>query len=183
MSSGKMIEFLKSVESRIPEYLDDKTIWRTRWIKPNRKGVKFKHTFERVYLPFKNFQFFINVMHPVENPEWHLHPRPAAFRVLSGKYKSTFSHYEVEREKREYSSKIIAPGQYYEMINPQLGHFVDVITDYTLSVSVIGEPYAKYNNRFKSLKYSGPPVEFIELSDKRKNEIIDMVISYYNHDK
>ena len=120
-------------------------------------------------------------MHPVKNPEWHLHPRPAAFRVLSGSYRSTFSYFEIDREKRAYWSKEINPGDYYEMTNPKLGHFVDILTDETLSVSVIGDPYGNHDAKYESLKYSGPPIDFIELPPQRKKEIINKTIIFYKN--
>ncbi len=106
---------------------------------------------ERLWLQRGEARLFLHRIHPCgpDQALWHPHPWPSAVCLLTGRYEhaiaGTASYDDgtgFARPTQALSRMVLTAGCAYEMVNPQTWHVVRPLDEPSLSVMLVGPPYA-----------------------------------------
>lgn len=99
---------------------------------------------ERLWTDYKDCRLSIHKIHPCEKPLRHVHPWPAAVRVLSGMYEMEMGIVEKSSSEWDYrllGSFLIGPGSEYDLTAVDTWHSVKPIKGPSISLMIMGKPW------------------------------------------
>lgn len=146
-----MIEHLKAFEvGRLREILFKTPEWQLQ----NLRSLMIDYyppVVERIWIqdPQTGFRYYLHRIHRSEEKDclFHKHRWPSAIHVVKGKYEMAVAYHEnaVNSENAHQlpiACKLeLSEGSFYEMVTPHGMHYVNPITEDTLSLMVSGLPY------------------------------------------
>jgi len=171
-----MIELLKEIELKLPELLNDPSVWKTVDVDYHPPRV------ERVWTQLGENRLMLHVIHPCESDKslYHPHPWPSAMHVLRGKYEMGLAFRTMPKDAERILNAIpssefleeickleLNGDNYYEMLDPKGWHYVSPIKNFCYTVMLIGKPWD--SNEGKDLPNPG---KLKELSEERKLQIL-----------
>ena len=162
-----MLDILKYIEkTQILNLLNQPEIWKTKLIDYEPPIV------ERVYTEIGDYRLSLHFIHPCDEAFIHPHVWKSAMHIIEGSYEMGL-YYPNEKNELECVSTIFTRKEfYYEMLNKKAQHYVKPIDSICKTVMLTGKPIWKEN---------GVEVnkELVDLTESRKNEILDFYKLYY----
>jgi len=147
-----MLNVLYKAEQDLPKLLSTKSIWNSLLIDYNKPYV------ERLWCTWGEYRINLHRIGHCTTAEalFHPHPWPSAMRLVSGQYKMGVGYSASESTPRCAATVVLNPGSVYEMTELHGWHYVQPVTDNTLSVMITGRPWVRKgpqsNKRLKPLK-------------------------------
>jgi len=141
----KYQDILQEAINDLPSLMKNPDAWNSKLVDYESPVV------ERLWIPYKDCRLSLHKIHPCEKPLKHVHPWPAAVRVISGKYEmETGIVREIEfSDDWNYilhSSFIMSAGSEYDLISSDLWHSVKPIGSHSISVMVMGQPWVPHQS-------------------------------------
>jgi hypothetical protein len=144
-----MIQKLKALEKSV---LIDILNATPEWQKNNLRSLLIDYyppVVERVWYQVDNLRLYLHVIHQSKEKDclFHKHKWPSAIHVVYGNYEMALAYSEeTVNSEQAYAlpvvSKIeLAEGSYYEMTAPHGMHYVNPLTEITMSTMVTDLPY------------------------------------------
>jgi hypothetical protein len=127
-----MLDYLESVEQRLPALLQDEDGWKDLFVTYETPNV------ERLYRQDGENRIYLHRIHWCALSFYHPHPWPSAMRLVEGAYQMS-----VGLEKLSVATIQLEPGSCYEMVNPESWHSVMPLSPTTLSLMVTGPVWKK----------------------------------------
>lgn len=134
-----MLAILAEVESLLPELLRDATHWNSVFVDYHRPFV------ERLWMQYGEHRIMLHRIYPCEGAEalFHPHPWPSAMRILHGSYEMQVGWGEDFIPPRRTMRLHLAPRSTYEMLDPDLWHYVAPSKTATITLMVTGKPWKR----------------------------------------
>ena len=132
-----MLDILATVESELPELLQDESAWSSIYIDYHPPTV------ERLWRNWNGYRIYLHRIHPCGAGEalFHPHPWPSAMRILEGEYEMAVGYGKGETVP-PVAALMIAAGDFrYEMTDPDAWHYVRPLERPSMSLMVTGKPW------------------------------------------
>lgn len=164
-----MIKKLKEIErNQILDLLNNPNIWKSKLIDYEPPIV------ERVYTQLDDIRLCLHFIHPCEEALIHPHVWQSGMHILEGQYEMSLYYPNKAGDLKCVASLITEKDFYYEMMEKDAQHHVRPIGGICKTVMLIGQPIWKEND----MVVSKP---LYDLSEERKNEILNYYIEYYKN--
>lgn len=140
---GSMLGVLEHIEAQLlPEWLQSSEGWATKYIDYHPPLV------ERAFRDWEGYRISLHRIHPCKASDafFHPHPWPGAFRVW-GRYEMGVGFGPGTTSPTQAMTLLTAPGAAYEMLNPDLWHYVRPHPDPVVTVMVTGKPWPRESPR------------------------------------
>lgn len=139
---------MDSMQQRLKGLLDDGTIRhhilspRTQW-KSLRVRYETPHV-DRLWMQIdEDHRLMLHRIHPCEKALFHPHPWPSAVFLFDGPYEMGIAQVPpaFEGPPTPAAKVLLAPGSYYEMLDPNGWHYVKPVAGPSYSVMLVGKPW------------------------------------------
>jgi hypothetical protein len=161
MDQSDLRTALEIAESRMPEMLADSEGWQTLDVIYEPPHV------ERLWRPLiidgESYRLYLHCIHACDPGQalFHPHPWPSAVKIVAGGYEMAVGYGTGDVPPPIAATLWLAPGTYYEMINPDGWHYVRVPKGTSLSIMLTGTPWSRPSPG-KGLKHPSLSVERAE---------------------
>jgi len=165
----KYQQILRQGLLELPHLLKDISRWSSKLVDYETPVV------ERIWTEYKNCRLALHKIHPCSTPLKHVHPWPAAVKVLSGKYEMEMGLvHPGEYGQWDYSligSFIMGTGSEYDLLAKGAWHSVNPIDTHSISLMVMGKPWEPHPSMLEQPK----PGTLKELTVEQIQSIIDEI--------
>lgn len=160
---------LKEAMADLPGLIQQTDIWVSKLVDYETPVV------ERLWTSYKDCRLSLHKIHPCATPLKHVHPWPAAVRVLSGKYEMEVGIVEdVFKDSYTYTmlgSFVMSRGSEYDLTEKNVWHTVNPIGSHSISMMIMGKPWEPH----PSMASQPWPGELKALSAKQVADILKEV--------
>lgn len=138
-----MLDVLHNLEKTLPELLKKPEKWHSLFINYHPPFV------ERLWHQAGEYRICLHRISSCASKEalFHTHPWASAIRVLRGTYEMGVGYTKNSGPPPVAAKIMLQAGNTYEMTDPNGWHYVRPLTDNTLSVMVIGQPWKPERSR------------------------------------
>jgi len=163
-----MLDVLYQAENALPKLLSQSDRWHSLLIDYHKPYV------QRVWCNWGEYRINLHQISSCDTTEalFHPHPWPSAMRLVSGEYKMGVGYTTGKVAPACAATIVLNQGSAYEMVQPNGWHYVQPLTNISLSVMVTGKPWTQTGSEIK--KHLSP------LSKTRQQELLDLFSEYYN---